>query len=465
MSSITVPRCVISGVRTGSGTTLLSWGLVSELRKAGLGVSVCIVGSSLQRAIVMRRLSGRYVHCLDPQILSRQQMLAELYLAGLGANLVLIVGSGGLFDGGGPTLLDGSPAQVAGQVKSPVILVAEAAGFGHSLAALVQGYSRFAKGVQLGGVILNRMGVEDEHQRLPSFFHESFEFCKLPPIIGMVPERSLSSGTVPPGVGQNKNCTSLALDFLLEVGDLVGRHVDASRVVDLAAQSRPIENLSFGFQPRNIRTRIAVSEDVCFAVSYQTNLELLRYFGAKIVPFSPLADVRLPRDLGGVYLTGAFLADYAEDLQANRDMAGALREFAKAGGVIYAEGAASAYLCREFQTVPGGARYEGVGLIPAVARAREPREGYLRAALCEESVLGARDLQIAGICDRQWSLSSVEEGLVPTLNVQYDQGEPIKDGWSPGAQMLCTFGLLNFASEPHAAMHLVNACEVVRPVG
>jgi len=452
---------MLSGVRDHVGTTLLTLGAITQLRKQGVSVSACIVGSHLQRAVVLRRLCGRYVHCLDSSMLTRDQILTTLYLAGLGANLVLVLGSGGVFDGRQAASLEGSPAQISAQIKAPIVLVADARGFGNSLSALVKGYAGFARGVSIRAVILNRVNSAGEPQRPRSFFQESFAYCKLPEIIGRIPEREMPGHAVPAGIAQHKNSILFPRDFFIEAASLVADHVDLDRLMSLAAESPKIEGLAFDTEPSHIRTRIAVSDDVCFSLCYQTNLELLRYFGAKLVPFSPLADVRLPHDIGGVYITGAFLGDYAADLQANREMMTALREFAARGGVIYAEGSGSAYLCREFQNEPAGELFEGVGIVPAVARGREPDECYGRVETLEESILGPLGIELAGMDTRQWMLTQIDEGLLPVLRMNAEQGEVMRDGYSPGAQMLCNFSLLNMASQPQAALNLVNACEVV----
>lgn len=464
MRAVTVPRCVLSGVRDNVGTTLLTLGILTQLRKQGMSVSACVVGSHLQRAVVLRRLCGRYVQCLDSRLLKRDEVLTCLYLASLGANFILITGGGGVFDGWQPASLEGSPAQIAAYAKAPVVLVADARGFGNSLSALVKGYTSFARGVSIEGVILNRVGAKGEPERPRSFFQESFAYCKLPEILGMAPDREFSGYQLAHGAAQHQNTILFPRDFFIEVAALVANHVDLDRLMAVAAQSQPLEGIAFDVEPSHIRTRIAVSDDVCFSLSFQSNLELLRYFGAKLVSFSPLADVRLPHDIGGVYLTGAFLSEYGRDLQANREMLAALRDFAAAGGVIYSEGSGSAYLCREYQTHATGEFFEGVGIIPAVARGREPEECRGRAEILEDSVLGPIGTEIAGVDPRQWALSQIDEGLLPALRMNSEQGEMTRDGYSPGAQILCTFSLLDMASQTQAALHLVNACEVVRRV-
>ncbi|MCB0311072.1 MAG: hypothetical protein KDD42_07545, partial [Bdellovibrionales bacterium] len=138
---LSVPRLLISGVSCGVGKAMLGLGLTHELRQRGVSVSSCVLTPNLLQAIVYRRISGRYVRTLDSRLLSDSQNLISCFFAGVGADIVLVHGNRGLFDGEAPDIIAGSDAEMAKLIGAPVALVIDARGFGSSLAAVVRGFT------------------------------------------------------------------------------------------------------------------------------------------------------------------------------------------------------------------------------------------------------------------------------------------------------------------------------------
>src|SRR5262249_50648591 len=158
-------------------------------------------------------------------------------------------------------------------------------------------------------------------------------------------------------------------------------------------------------------------------------------FGAETISFSPLADEDLPRDVGAIYLTGAFLADYADELSANKGMREAIQAFAQAGGVIYSEGAGTAYLCEEFVTGVDDTLHQGVGLLPARALWEGGSQRYLDAVTLEETVLGRPGLAVKGVMSHEWKISELER-ILKSLRIGQSEKTIELEGYSPGAQIL-----------------------------
>ncbi|RMG40820.1 MAG: hypothetical protein D6719_09870 [Candidatus Dadabacteria bacterium] len=464
METLTTPRVMLSGIREGAGKKLLATGLIHELRRRGISISCVVRDSCLLQTAVFRRLAGRYCICLDSHLLDDSQMLYQSYMAGVGADLILVTGKGGLYDGNSPGDLKGSDAELAELTLTPIILLVDGQGWGNSLVALIKGYFDYGEGLKFIGACLNKLKRDNQGCPTPSidFFNRCLKEASLGELIGAVPAVSLEADLPPADVCQSKVFTSLPRSFFVELGNLVNKFIDIDLLIERAetASSLRLENLTYSPLPR--RTRIAVSDDSCFNICFQDNLVLLKYFGAEIVPFSPLADQKIPAGSAGVYLTGGALGEYATAISNNDLMLKAIREFANSGGVIFSEGAASALLCDKY--IINGDQYPGVGVIPAAATLKQPKQSYFESITMEDSILGPPGLVLRGIDTREFSLSGPDRAVM-VLQMKYPDGEKHFGGFSPGAQIVSSFGFCHMGSNPVVARHLVDACEVNSKLG
>lgn len=443
---------------------MIALGLVCELKRRGVGVSCAVIGPQLFQTVIYRRLIGRLVRCLDDRLLSSGQNLVAAYQATVGADIVVIEGvRGGLYDGVGASSLRGSTAEMAGLLHTPVLLVVDPTGLNQSIGALVKGYADSARDFEVVGSVLYRavLGEGELHSKR-EHFDGIMQLFGTAPVFGTVPDLN-SDTTLPEGeFRQDVNRTSLPRQFLLDLASLISRHVDVDTVVAQASRAVPIGISDYDHRPSSRRARIAVSDDVCFSLSFQDNLDLLRYYGAEIVTFSPLADAELPRRVGAVYITGAYMTDYGAEVAANSSMKQSLLDFSAAGGVIFSEGAGSAYLCKSFR-IPGGGTFDGVGIIPAQAVPQSAKFGYTDIVTVDESILGRAGLIAKGIVTNEWRISG-EEPLIRTLRLSQIGTPSVPEGYSPGAQALCTFSLFHMGSNPEMAKNLVDAAEVVHKI-
>lgn len=463
MELLSVPRIMISGVAAGVGKSLLAVGLAMELRKRGMSVSCAVLGLNLVDALVLKRICGRGVLSLDENLLDTSQVLISSYMAGVGADVVIILGQNGLFDGrpqGGYYI--GSDSEMATLVKAPVILALDGRGMGTSVVAVVKGFSDLAKGFSVAGVISNRM-MSDENalQMQKDLLSEAFASVpNLPPILGCVPEihprPELASRT---RITQKKNYAILERQMLLNLGNTVANNLDIEELLKVAGRADFIRLEDFEYRPEGRKCRIAVADDGAFNLCFQDNIEYLKYFGAEIVTFSPLADTSLPNRVGGIYLTGAYLEEYAAELANNTGLLKAIKDFYLSGGVIYAEGAGAAYLCEEYRLMGRDESYRGVGIIAGKAA---PSDGILRlqeAQTIEESILGRPGLRVNAVDTGEWKFLS--NGGMRALRVTSGGSDPYLDGLSPGAQVLATLSFQHWGSNPEIAKSLVEAVSVV----
>lgn len=322
---------LISAPASGMGKTTVASALIAAARRRGRVVQPFKVGPDFIDPGHLGRLAGRPARTLDGWMLGRDACRASLREAMAAADVAIVEGMMGLFDGVAPDGDAGSSAEIARWLDLPVLLVVDAGAMARSAAAVVQGFCDFDPRVRIAGVVFNRVGG-DAHLGL---LREALASAALPPCLGgfpddpalRLPERHLGLVTAAE--------TALAPAVLADAAE---RHLDVDAILVLAsraAASPPAATTDV--RPERPRVRIAVARDAAFSFYYPENLERLADAGAEIVPFSPLADARLPACVAGVYLGGGYPEVHAAALAANASLLADLRAFAGAGGLVYAE--------------------------------------------------------------------------------------------------------------------------------
>lgn len=476
MQSSTVPRLFIAGTGPGVGKSMLVTGLLLALRRKGLSVSCVVVGEALQQSVIYHRLLRRYSRCLDTSVLSAEQVCAAVGQAGRGADIVIIDGSWGLYDGvadGGAAIGDAALARMLG---APVILVVDAPRISASVAAVVRGFVDFPGAPLVEGIIANHLQgshgtpLSDTHQEIRTL-DELLRTYGLPACLGCVPAATLKGELPPSACMQEANHTAVPLQLLNDLEQLVLTHVQVDDLVNIAGTAKPLEFEDALPIVARGECRIAVADDSCFGLCFQDNIDLLRLYGAEVVAFSPLADGGLPRSVGGVYIPGAYLAEYAQTISANKNMHRALREFCDAGGVIYSEGAGTAFLCKTFKPLSADKAYEGVGLIPAHAVQQQAtgRRSAVRASIIQDSVLGPAGAPIAGLATDEWQVKGREIGIADkiedTLRIDRPDHTSTQEGYSVSGQSCSTLHFLHFGSNPEFARFMVLAAATHQKTG
>lgn len=461
METTSVPRVMIAGTLPGVGKSLVTMGLLLAFKRRGFGVSVVTTGRSLQQSVIYKRLSRRFVRCLDHSLLNPAQMRAAVGQAGRGADLVLIDGSGGLYDLG-DAKSGMTDAAIASAVQAPVVLVVDVPRVTRSLAAIIQGYTRFAESPWVQGIITNGLVLSDGggllHAR-EGCAHTLTEFS-LPPCFGGIPA-TVTKSELPPSMSwQERSYTAVPLQFLNEVERLVTEHVDVDAILSAATTALPFQFDDYLPIVPFRQCRIAIADDSCFGLCFQDNADLLRLLGAEIVQFSPLADSSLPAGIGGLYLPGAYLREYGETVAGNKALYQSIRDFAEAGGVIYSEGAGTAFLCRSFEPEHSGPRHEGVGLIPFDATRADGMRRTLVGTVIDDSVLASPGQSIKGYSSDEWMIKRGDTsgaGVIDVIRFQGPADEVLQPMLSASAQSCSTLHFLHFGSNPEFARGMVQA--------
>ena len=469
MLKTSVPRILVAGTGGGVGKSLLVLGLLVALRKRGMSVSCCVTGEALHHAALYSRITRRYTRVLDRKLLGHAELLNTLYQASLGADIVIIDGQAGLYDGVSANDLLGSDAEIAQVTGTPVVLVHQLQDFSESVADFVHSFVSRAGAPPVAGLVGNRLPVLENRELFQPYpalkdLNKLMEARSAPQFLGGLPLAHFSAQLPPSQLSQEENTTSLPMQLFLDVGNLVSNEVDIDALLKVAATAAPIEVVVDDVGPSKRICRFAVTDDACFNLCYQDNLDLLRYYGAEIVPFSPLADSALPKKIGGLYVTGAYLKLYGEEISRNEGLRRSIKQFADRGGVVYSEGAGTAFLCRSFQLEKGGRSYPGVGMIPAEAFPVQQPRALLKAETVDDSVLGFSGLLLRGISTGDWSLGGLHTGaghhIVHTIRIVLPGLEGTNEGYSASAQSCSTFHFLHFGSNPQVAKSLVEAAQV-----
>jgi cobyrinic acid a,c-diamide synthase len=438
-STFSIPRIVIAGASSNVGKTTVTAGVIAALRNRGLVVQPFKCGPDYIDPSYHERAAGRPCRNLDTWMLSDTQLLESFARACQDADIAVIEGVMGLYDGSDWLHERGSTAQIAKLLAAPVALVVDISGSARSAAAVVLGYRNFDAAVSFSGVVLNFAGSEG-HARGCA---ESIAHATGLPLLGWlprelkmrIPERHL--GLVPGGEQVNSQgliaemaaaaAERFDLDGIVAVamgattpdattrdageqearpgetaprlaafvargGPIAPAHTETSVALESAAQC--------ALTPRRRPSPppiIAVARDEAFCFYYPENLELLVEAGATVEFFSPLRGERPASQAVGVYLGGGYPELHAGALASNTGLWSALRDLHAAKLPIYAE-CGGFMVLTEALIDAQGRDWPMAGLLPGVARMRGKLAalGYRCATALQSNLLVERGDTLRG---------------------------------------------------------------------
>ncbi len=395
-----IPRVVIAAPASGHGKTTVATGLIAAFTRAGRRVAPFKVGPDyIDPGYHALAASGPHTAAtagrnLDPFLVGEERV-RDLFAHGTrGAELAVVEGVMGLYDGAVGRGDFASTAHVARLIGAPVVLVVDATAQGRSVAALVHGFRSFDPTLRLAGVILNQVGSE----RHRTILTEALDGIGVP-VLGSLhrsdavaaPSRHL--GLVP--VAERAPESTAVVDAL---ADLVARSIDVGAVERIARGAAPLAPRDWSPQRAigEVATGgsapvVAIASGAAFTFSYAEHAELLAAAGAQVAPFDPLRDEKLPDGTRALVIGGGFPEIYAPELSANRSLREAVRNLARDGGTIAAECAGLLYLA---ESLDGAAM---CGLLPAVAEmTTQLTLGYREAVAPMDSVLCDAGTRVAG---------------------------------------------------------------------
>lgn len=429
---------------------------MAALARRGLKVAPFKVGPDFIDPGHHSRVTGAVSRNLDGWMLSKAYNLACFKDAVCPADVAVIEGVMGLFDGYDGKTESGSTAQMAKWLDVPVVLTVDARSMARSAAAVVMGFENFDRDLNFAGVVFNNLGST----RHLGYLAEALEGTVRVPLLGgiirdgeiSIPQRHLGLFT--------SEDHPLSDEMIKRLAAAVENGMNLDQLLESLPEVVPANPESItAVQQKRAAVRIGVARDNAFCFYYRDNLDLLEASGAQLVFFSPIDDARLPADIDGLYFGGGYPELAAERLAANADLRNQIREKSREGMPIYAECGGFMYLCRELsdQNQKGFAM---AGCFPFAARmnSRLKALGYREVTLTRDTIIGPAGQTMRG---HEFHYSVLEKNSTK-IDTVYRLTDRVGIDKPPEGyyanRTLGSYTHLHFGSQPRIATHLVAAC-------
>lgn len=336
--SYNIPRLLISSHKGGAGKTIFTIGLIFLLRSLGINLTAFKKGPDYIDAGWLEKISKTPCRNLDLFLFSEKENLYSFYIGSKNSEFAIIEGNRGLFDG-----LDVfgscSTAKLAQILKTPIIFILDCTKATRSLAALVKGFLEFEKGIEIKGVILNKI-ARPRHENI---IRESIEYYTGIKVLGAIPKiRSLPQerhlGLITSYEYNNET-------FLEELKKIIKENVEIEEILKISKNISPLEieipQISNDVEFRGIK--IGVFKDEAFQFYYPENLEILTKLGAELIFINAFRDKRIP-EVSALYLGGGFPEIKAKELSENKELLKEVKDVIFEGMPVYAECGGLMYL-------------------------------------------------------------------------------------------------------------------------
>ncbi|MDO5067909.1 MAG: cobyrinate a,c-diamide synthase [Propionibacteriaceae bacterium] len=444
-----LPRIVVAAAASGQGKTTITTGIIAALAARGLTVQGFKVGPDFIDPGYHAMASGRLGRNLDPFLVGEQRIAPLLAHGAEGADISVIEGVMGLYDGQLGRHGFGSTAHVAALTTSPVVLCLDASATSRSIAAVGLGLTHYDRGLDFAGIIINKVATPRHRDEVLA----ALDGLGLP-ILGILPRDaaieapSRHLGLVPVEERSDARAT------MQRLAEQVETHIDLDALI-AAAGSAP-EVTAPPWRPENevrppspARPVVAVAGGRAFTFRYAETLELLQAAGCQPVIFDPAADHALPEGIAGIYLGGGFPEVHAAAISSRESLLADLRQHIAAGVPVVAECAGMLYLARSVDGAPM------VGAIPGVA-AMGPRLtlGYRSATALQDGFYTRTGEEITG---HEFHRTSTQfpPGATSGWRWQGPHGS-WSDGWS-SENVHASYLHVHWAGQPQLAQRFAEA--------
>jgi len=363
------PRLIIAGLGGDTGKTSISVGLCRAWQERGYKVIPFKKGPDYIDMGWLSRAAGHPCYNFDLFLMSKNQVLSSFALNTKQAEIAVIEGNRGLYDG---MDVEGSvsTAELAKLLQTPVLLVVDCTKVTRTVAALVLGCQTLDADVPIKGVILNRLaGIRHE-----ALIRKSIErSCHLP-VVGAIPKLSDIAfpgrhlGLVPHQEHYG------AEEAIAIASDTVGRYLDMELLWQIARGAPPLDFSAEEYsEVIERRVNVGIIRDSAFQFYYQENLDALKRAGSRLIEFSALTD-DLPPELDVLYIGGGFPETHAAALSGNKNLRQAIKKAAEDGLPIYAECGGLMYLGDELTWE--GKTYPMAGVLPVTFGVSKKPQGH-----------------------------------------------------------------------------------------
>jgi cobyrinic acid a,c-diamide synthase len=459
--SVECPRIIVAGVASGVGKTTLATGLMAALTARGLCVQGYKVGPDYIDPTYHRVATARPSYNLDSWLCS-PMLVRQRFEAGMrSADIAVIEGVMGLFDGRKQTRDTASTAEIARLLNAPVLLIIDVSHMGQSVAAVVHGFEHLDSDVRLAGVILNKVASSDHEATLRYAIAEWTDV----PILGaiqrdtslLIPGRHL--GLVP--------AAETAIE-VQKIGRVIEDVVDVDEVLRVAHAAGRLPptvkeeyvgetaGSSVMLDLSSAHIRIGLALDMAFSFYYPEMLEMLADMGVEIVPFSPLQDKKLPEDVDLLYFGGGFPEVFAEQLAGNTGMLADVRATVQCGLPIYAECGGYMYLGKTCIDASGRG-HTLVGVLPYTFRMGMERAqvGYREITMLRDTLIAPVGTHLRG---HEFHWSRIVEPLLEKHAAYRVEGrDAIWEGYVNGT-LLASYIHIPLTANPRVMERLLHTC-------
>lgn len=453
----TTPCLVIGGAHSSVGKSSVTLALIAALRQRGLRVQTFKVGPDYLDPSHHRRVSGRPCYNLDGWMCNEEYVQQLFHRHCADADIAIVEGVMGLFDGSSPTTLQGSTAQIASWLNATVLLVVKAHGMSRSLAALVKGFATFEEDVKITAVIANMCGSASHGQLLA----QALEGANLPPLVGAIPRGALPAlpsrhlGLI------SADETDWTDSLINQLAASANEYLDLDRLLIQAAHCAEKQGHSHEDETQEREQvltqsgiRIAIARDAAFQFYYHDLFSALQQRGVELCFFSPLNDNDLPQQCDALYLGGGYPETHAQTLADNFTMLQSIREFCISDRPVYAECGGLIYLTKGVKT--DQQRFQFAGILPCWSRMLDKRKalGYVEVTLQAPSLFGDCGTTIRGhefhyseLCSDPIATNGVDGWHAAYSVRQNRSGNCHDEGYQKG-NVLASYAHLHLASRP-----------------
>jgi cobyrinic acid a,c-diamide synthase len=453
-----VPRVVIAGAQSGVGKTTVSIGLMTVLKEAGFEVQAFKIGPDYIDPSHHRAATGRPSENLDSWMVPKDQIIELFTRTAKGADIAVIEGVMGLYDGTSGLDETGSTAQISEILSCPIILVIDAHNVARTAAAIVLGYKKFDENVNIAGVILNRVTGETH----AVWCKEAIESSTKIPVVGWLPvnkeielpERHL--GLIPTPETKAFNAV------YPKIRNFFRTRINLNMIVGIAKSAGEIPEVQHPIYPSRKSVKsvaIGLAFDEAFNFYYQSNISLLEAYGADVKRFSPIHDRELPADVSGLYIGGGFPEMLPKELETNKHLRGVIKKAAEMGMPIYAECAGLMYLTESI-TDFNGKSYDMVGVLKGkTLMTQKTLVTYSLAEATRDTLLCRAGSLLKGHEFHNSVITDIPSDAEFAYAMRMGEGtKDKKDGWMQ-YNVLASYMHIHFAQNPKIVKTFIANCK------
>lgn len=423
----TCPALLICAPASGQGKTTFTAALARYHRNQGRKVRVFKTGPDFLDPMILEQASGNPVYQLDLWMVGENACKQQLYEAAQDADLILIEGVMGLFDG------NPSSADLAEKFGIPALALIDASAMAQTFGAIAYGLAHYRKSLPFAGVVANRVASHGHGEILAESLPDSVHYFG--------------------GILRNEGITlperHLGLVQADEVNDLEQRINKAAELIEQTKLTSLPEAVAFNpvevEAPQKLlkNVRIGVACDTAFAFIYPANIQLLSQMGAELIFFSPLKDKTLP-EVDAVWLPGGYPELHLKELENNKRMAASIKQHYESNKPLLAECGGMLYLMHTL-TDKEGRQSNMAGILPG----KSLMQSKLAGLGMQQAPLPEGDFTA-----HTFHHSTLEVDLEPVAHGIRQRGKMLGEAIYQSKNLTATYLHLYFASNPQAIAKL-----------